>query len=171
MWHELAADVKEDALPVSLAKIDGTTNPNLLSRFNIKGYPTLIYLHNGMMYEYDDRRDLQSLKSFVNGGYTAVKSVKVPSPDTLRLQVQRQLNELWSELKYMVLTKPVASSIIFNSGLFGGIIFSNFLTRTLSPSVTGTAQISSSSSPAAAASGASKLPRAATPRGGSRKKR
>ncbi|KAL1490601.1 hypothetical protein ABEB36_013267 [Hypothenemus hampei] len=51
-YETAAAQMKEDGIPGILAAIDATKEPSVASRFNIKGYPTVIYFSYGeQMYQ------------------------------------------------------------------------------------------------------------------------
>lgn len=55
---------------VRIGKVDCTTDRSLASRFEIKGFPTLLLIspRHGKLFAYQGPRNLEALKSFVEGG-------------------------------------------------------------------------------------------------------
>ena len=53
----------------TMAKVDCTKHAIVCKRFNVKGYPTLIFFSKGKMLKYKGNRITSSLVDFVNGGY------------------------------------------------------------------------------------------------------
>eukprot|EP00613_Pedinella_sp_CCMP2098_P001393 CAMPEP_0171639276 /NCGR_PEP_ID=MMETSP0990-20121206/29606_1 /TAXON_ID=483369 /ORGANISM="non described non described, Strain CCMP2098" /LENGTH=242 /DNA_ID=CAMNT_0012212961 /DNA_START=8 /DNA_END=736 /DNA_ORIENTATION=- len=70
-WEEVAHDLKEEGT-VNVAKVDVTESPGLGKRFNIKGFPTLLMISKGTVYEYPSGKDWprkrESLVKFATGG-------------------------------------------------------------------------------------------------------
>eukprot|EP00615_Pteridomonas_danica_P013047 CAMPEP_0114359438 /NCGR_PEP_ID=MMETSP0101-20121206/23022_1 /TAXON_ID=38822 ORGANISM="Pteridomonas danica, Strain PT" /NCGR_SAMPLE_ID=MMETSP0101 /ASSEMBLY_ACC=CAM_ASM_000211 /LENGTH=142 /DNA_ID=CAMNT_0001502991 /DNA_START=30 /DNA_END=455 /DNA_ORIENTATION=+ len=71
-WEEVAKELKEGG-KVNVAKVDVTQNPQLGKRFDIKGFPTLIFFSKGKMYEYQASeqwpRDVEHLVKFAEESY------------------------------------------------------------------------------------------------------
>jgi len=61
-WDETAARLAGE---VNVAKVDVTANKNLGTRFDVKGFPTLLYIRQGKVYKYKGKRDADSLVSFI----------------------------------------------------------------------------------------------------------
>ena len=77
VWDELAD--KLDGTYTNVAKVDVTANRDIGSRFDIKGFPTLLYLSKGKAYKYKGRRGLTELEAFAKGGFVdATESNAVP---------------------------------------------------------------------------------------------
>merc|ERR1711874_458857 len=63
-WEKLARQPGVGG--VSIAKLDCTTNKATCDKYNVKGYPTLLYFRNGEMIEkHSGSKDFQSLKDYV----------------------------------------------------------------------------------------------------------
>jgi len=82
-WDELAMKM-ETEYPndgIVIAKVDVTTNRELGNRFDIKGFPTLMYLAGRKMYSYQGERNIDAFTKYLTNGYleTAAKSVPAPS--------------------------------------------------------------------------------------------
>lgn len=74
-WEEFATETKG---VVNVAKVDVTQNRELGSKFNIKGFPTLKYFHDGQVYDYSGPRTVSSFKEFsVDKGYTKVEGKRI----------------------------------------------------------------------------------------------
>ncbi len=79
IWEELATDLKGQTVKAaSIASVDCTENSETCQRFNVKGYPTLLYFSHGKMYKYKGKRNLEGFKAFIDGGYQDVESVDIP---------------------------------------------------------------------------------------------
>jgi len=64
-WDALAKTVGGDT--VTIGKVDCTQHRTLCNEFDVKGYPTLLWLKNGKSVEkYQGSRSLEDLKSFVD---------------------------------------------------------------------------------------------------------
>jgi len=79
VWEEVATRLAGD---VNVAKVDVTNSRALGTRFNIKGFPTLLFFRQGNVYKYKGKRSADDLIDFVQGGYTAeaIESEPVPLP-------------------------------------------------------------------------------------------
>ena len=64
-WESLAQSVEHDPT-VSVAKVDCTQHRTLCNDFDIKGYPTLLWIHDGKKVEkYQGSRSHEDLKAFI----------------------------------------------------------------------------------------------------------
>jgi len=89
--------VRDDRILV--ASVHGPSSPNLSLRFNIRSYPTIIYLRNGRMYEYRGEHTSQLMRSFVLKGYeNQGEGVAIPSPITLWNRMEFYFKAARSEL-------------------------------------------------------------------------
>ena len=70
VWNDLAngIDPEEDG-NIIIATVDTTTNPALLSRFGIRGFPTLLYFADRKMYRYKSERSIKTLLEFATTKY------------------------------------------------------------------------------------------------------
>jgi len=80
-WAQLANIFQDDPLVV-IGKIDATENEEIAQRFNIAGYPTLLFLRDGLLYDYDGERDIDSLITFIDGAYANAKGTPLPTKKT-----------------------------------------------------------------------------------------
>jgi thioredoxin-like negative regulator of GroEL len=68
--YEKAAKQLEGSLTVSM--VNGMKNNILLSRFNIQGYPTVLFLQNNEVFTYTGPQDVGAIVAFAQGGYKLV---------------------------------------------------------------------------------------------------
>ncbi|OQR86049.1 thioredoxin domain containing 5-like, partial [Thraustotheca clavata] len=66
---------------VNIAHVDVTVHEALGERFGIQGFPTTLFFSGGKMYDYSGPRNLDSLTSFVLGGFREKQGDTVPSAD------------------------------------------------------------------------------------------
>ncbi|KAK2195511.1 bifunctional Thioredoxin-like superfamily/Protein disulfide-isomerase A6-like/Thioredoxin domain [Babesia duncani] len=79
-WETVAKTLKGK---VNVASIDATKNPNVAKRFNIKGYPTLVFLDKGKMYIYEGGdRSADRLIAFATSTHVKVPAMPIPAPLT-----------------------------------------------------------------------------------------
>ena len=52
-----------------VAKVDGSQDRALSSRFGVRGFPTFYLVDGWDTYDYDGRRDMEEMKAFAVGGY------------------------------------------------------------------------------------------------------
>ena len=65
---------------VNVAEVDASAHRSLGSRFDIKGFPTLVFLKGGKVFRYKGPRTQAALTAFVEGGYAddAYEAEEVP---------------------------------------------------------------------------------------------
>ncbi|GFE54925.1 thioredoxin domain-containing protein [Babesia ovis] len=79
-WERVAKELKG---VVNVADLDATRAPNVAKRFAIKGYPTLILIDKGRMYQYKNgERTTENLVAFATTEYKKTISSPVPAPLT-----------------------------------------------------------------------------------------
>jgi hypothetical protein len=61
-----------------VGKVDVTENRPLGSRFDIKGFPTIKFFHEGEVFPYKGARSKAAFTSYVKGGYADVGGEKAP---------------------------------------------------------------------------------------------
>lgn len=81
IWDDLADELDTDGEGgyTNVAKVDVTQNRGLGSRFEIKGFPTLLYFSKGEIFKYKGRRGISELTAFAKGGFKEVDSTAVPT--------------------------------------------------------------------------------------------
>ncbi|KAH0472846.1 MAG: hypothetical protein KVP17_002647 [Porospora cf. gigantea B] len=77
-WEKLASMAEE----FSVARVDATANIDLARRFEIRGFPTVLFFNKGKLYKYSGRRTAEAMMSFATNGYMSVEGVLVPRPKT-----------------------------------------------------------------------------------------
>jgi len=99
IWDDLDRKILSDHgfKGIKIAKVDVTQNRELGKRFEIEGFPTLLFFADGKMYDYMGGRTLPQLEEFVTGGYTngEFKPKKLPSgPSWLETKGQEALESI-----------------------------------------------------------------------------
>jgi len=65
IWDKLA-EIYEDSTHVKISKVDCTVDTAVCEKFEVRGYPTLLFLQNGEKKEkYEEARDLKTLNDFI----------------------------------------------------------------------------------------------------------
>lgn len=108
-WDELAAKIESEHPNegIIIAKVDASEKSNraLAQRFDVKGFPTLIYFANRQMYPYLGGRTLDQMLDYATGGYldgSQPKAQNVPSPPSwLEMKVQKLKAELKGKNKIL----------------------------------------------------------------------
>lgn len=78
-WSELASALEFDST-VSISKVDCTVDRPICQEFEVKGYPTLLWIENGKKIEkYSGSRSLEEFKSFIERKIGA-QTNEVPKP-------------------------------------------------------------------------------------------
>ncbi|GAB5373452.1 hypothetical protein AAMO2058_001752800 [Amorphochlora amoebiformis] len=106
-WEGLAKKLKKK---VTVAKVDVTANQVLGQRFDIEGFPTLLFFHNGKMYKYKGKRSLDALEKFALGGYNRVEGKDVPKAPSVIITFLLDLFEQYTKL--LNTNMPLALGII-----------------------------------------------------------
>ncbi|ETV86350.1 protein disulfide-isomerase domain [Aphanomyces astaci] len=74
VWDKLSADLHAKHDSTRVGKVDCTKHRRVCSRFNVNGYPSLVYVRNGQVYPYEGARSLEGFHEFVTTGYSKVES-------------------------------------------------------------------------------------------------
>eukprot|EP01057_Protomagalhaensia_wolfi_P003258 Protomagalhaensia_wolfi_Nauph_80__3257@NODE_3310_length_830_cov_1019_816688_g2596_i0_p1_GENE_NODE_3310_length_830_cov_1019_816688_g2596_i0NODE_3310_length_830_cov_1019_816688_g2596_i0_p1_ORF_typecomplete_len173_score31_35Thioredoxin/PF00085_20/3e29Thioredoxin_2/PF13098_6/2_1e06Thioredoxin_8/PF13905_6/0_0048Thioredoxin_8/PF13905_6/5_4Thioredoxin_3/PF13192_6/3_5e05AhpCTSA/PF00578_21/5_4e05Thioredoxin_9/PF14595_6/7_4e05Thioredoxin_7/PF13899_6/0_00017Thioredoxin_7/PF13899_6/9_2e03HyaE/PF07449_11/0_0 len=93
-WEELVDELDDD--PINVAKVDATVHKELAERFEIRGYPTLLFFKDDMMYKFSGQRDLDALASFARSGYSKAEGKPVPKALTLAGKLRKSINKMAS---------------------------------------------------------------------------
>jgi thiol-disulfide isomerase/thioredoxin len=73
-FSRLAEDEELRDASIVVAVADIPLNRKSAARFGIRGSPTVIFLHKKLVYTYKGKRDFESLKEFVLGGFDATST-------------------------------------------------------------------------------------------------
>jgi thioredoxin-like negative regulator of GroEL len=123
-WDRLSVWAREEHLPISIAKLDGTEEIRTSKRFDIRGFPTLKLFSGGQVYDYEGPRTLDALKRYVeNREWTqSTSGKKVPGEITWNEHMKDYLREQANGLKEMVYRKPGGVAILMVIGFLVGIL-------------------------------------------------
>jgi len=130
LWEELAdrvADAEFEQDGIVVAKLDGTKNKASISRFQIKGYPTLFFFADRQMFEYKGERSLQAFEDYVTGGYLKEDGKKVLPPpgmfDKLKgNSLDKFVNGLRSDLNHIFEVRKNAAGVLLAIGILLGFV-------------------------------------------------
>ncbi|KAF0687288.1 Aste57867_20954 [Aphanomyces stellatus] len=123
VFEEVADELKGD---VNVAKVDVPANTALGQRFNIKGFPTILFFHKGAMYEYESTRTKGDLIEYARKGYESGAKQAVPGVPTLVDDIQKELVVIQNDVVQLLATKKNAIIAIFASGLLIGLFLGSF---------------------------------------------
>ncbi|EFA76811.1 thioredoxin fold domain-containing protein [Heterostelium album PN500] len=79
IYEELATKVKGKH---NIAKVDCTTDQDICQQFQVAGYPTIKYVSQGQVYEYQGAREVEDFEKFLDGGYQSAKKTPFPGGKT-----------------------------------------------------------------------------------------
>ncbi|OQR80607.1 hypothetical protein ACHHYP_17421 [Achlya hypogyna] len=111
---------------INVAKVDVTANEGLGRRFEIKGFPTILFFHKGSVYEYNNERSKKALVDYATGGYASGFKKPVPAVPTLVDEALKHVQIIVSDLKTLLGTKKNALVSTFAIGLFIGLVLGCF---------------------------------------------
>mmetsp|Transcript_30158 Transcript_30158/g.69146 ORF Transcript_30158/g.69146 Transcript_30158/m.69146 type:complete len:251 (-) Transcript_30158:66-818(-) len=94
----LAMDEDLLAKGILLGKIEVPDNRIIGKRFDIKGFPTLYFLHRKKMYRYSGPRTLEAMKTFLLSGYEDSEALPIPQPPTFMDQVKSTSEQILYEI-------------------------------------------------------------------------
>lgn len=55
--------------------------PDLASRFSVRSYPTILFLHNGRVYTYEGERTVSAFRKFAKEGHVGMTHKAMPAKD------------------------------------------------------------------------------------------
>lgn len=107
-WDEVALELKakaDEGVSVNVAKVDVTAHSALGKRFEVKGFPTLIFFSKGMMYKYpagkEWPRDKEHLLRFALGEYKdAAEGELTPPPPNLAEEIKKAAAQFAESAKF-----------------------------------------------------------------------
>jgi len=77
-WEQLATSLKGE---VNVGVVDCIQSPNLKTRFEIKGFPSIYFFsQEGKSYKYSGARDIEKFTEFARVGFTTAEATKVKPP-------------------------------------------------------------------------------------------
>ena len=124
-WKEAAkmlSEQEEDSY-TTFAAVDCTVNRIVCQRFEVRGYPTLIFFHKGKMVKYEGARRANALLEFVNNGYQKLieeSGEDIPVEITWWSQTMAELRKEFNDL--VTNRKGFLASLMVGSIVFGILI-------------------------------------------------
>lgn len=91
-------------------------------RFGIRGFPTLLFFHQGHVYKYAGARNVEELASFARSGYKAATSEPVPAPPSLVNFVLDHAKLIQADFVALLSTKKNVLLATFSAGLVFGLL-------------------------------------------------
>jgi len=123
-WDELADKLAAQGSSVRIGNVDVTQNRGLGSRFNVRGFPTLVFFHEGKMYKFKGTRSVEAFEAFVGGAYANDTGDSVPQPMGTFGQIKEAFKELFQAIvalyKSQFVPAIVMTALAFCSGLAVG---------------------------------------------------
>ena len=132
-YKDLANNEEIAEKGILLSTVDVNDSPHVTNRFLIRGFPTLIFLHQKKMYAYNGKREYESMKEFLLGGFDQTTAMNIPPPPGAFEYYVKLFQAIGLELKDAALGKSGATgyAIIALVGLlmsiFGFIIAMFFM--------------------------------------------
>mmetsp|Transcript_6435 Transcript_6435/g.9424 ORF Transcript_6435/g.9424 Transcript_6435/m.9424 type:complete len:205 (+) Transcript_6435:147-761(+) len=123
LYEELSQDEELLERGIVLGTVNIMESPTTANRFMIRGFPTLIYLHQKKLYRYTGKRDLESMKQFVLGGFESVGGEDIPSPPSKTEYYIKMVKAIGLELRDAAMGKagPVGYAILVLVGMLMAI--------------------------------------------------
>jgi hypothetical protein len=107
---------------INVGKVDVTANRGIGTRFDIKGFPTIKFLQQGKIYEYNGRRTKEAFIDYVNGGYRSSTSTEVPAMPTFFEQIQKSVSEPFQAAYQDILKGRYTSPNVFLIAMPGFVL-------------------------------------------------
>jgi protein disulfide-isomerase-like protein len=135
-WEELSNSFEEDQ-GIVMAKVDAVANRDTAKRFNVKSYPTLLYIADGKLYTYKGARTVEDIKPFLISGYKQEEGLPVPPPPSF-VEIQRKkvkqavesnkhLSMLLEDFEHIVNIRKNAAVVLLLLGAFVGFLVGYFV--------------------------------------------
>lgn len=118
-WEELARKLKGQ---INVAHLDATTNQRTASRFNIRGFPTLLYLKDGQMYQYKGNRTVDDMYKFATGGWQQTAGKPIPPVLTWLESVRDEFLLAVQQLRDIFIQFPLPLLMLFGIGCIMGLM-------------------------------------------------
>jgi len=81
--------LKEESSPIRLAKVDATEETSLSEKFEVRGYPTLKFFHNGKPSEYKGGRTSADIVNWLKKR-TGPAAITVDSVETVKTMTEKE---------------------------------------------------------------------------------
>ena len=133
IYEELSND--EDVLErgIILASSNVKDSPVTSTRFGVRGFPTLIFLHKKRLYRYTGKRDYESMKTFIMSDFQNIESENIPHPPSTLEYFTKVISEICQELyasatgKYGKAGYAIIVMLTMLTSIFVGILSIFFL--------------------------------------------
>ncbi|XP_068565889.1 protein disulfide-isomerase A4 [Cebidichthys violaceus] len=87
-YEKAAQDLSQRSPPIPLAKVDGTIETELATRFEVSGYPTIKIFRKGKMFDYNGPREQHGIVDYM---------AEQAGPPSKQVQAVKQVQELIKE--------------------------------------------------------------------------
>lgn len=91
-------------------------------RFGVRGYPTLLFFHQGQVFKYSGARNVEELARFARGGYKKETGELVPAPPSLLNLVLDHAKLIQDDFVTLLSTKKNVLLATFSGGLVFGLL-------------------------------------------------
>jgi len=82
IYEQVATQLKGK---IQVGKVDCTANNDVCTAYEIRGYPTIKFVHNGKQYDYQSERTVEEFSKFVLGEFEKSTPSSLPSLDAARV--------------------------------------------------------------------------------------
>ncbi|CAK4150751.1 unnamed protein product [Aphanomyces euteiches] len=75
IWDKLSTELMAKKNPTRVGKIDCTKYRRVCSRFSVEGYPSLFYVREGQVYQYNGARTVEGFNEFIESGWKSADKI------------------------------------------------------------------------------------------------
>jgi thiol-disulfide isomerase/thioredoxin len=97
-FFKLSQDEELAEQGVVLGHVNVMESPRCAGRMGIRGFPTLIYLHQRKLFRYNGKRDAESIKEFIINGVQDMEGEDIPAPPSFLDHVLKMFKAVGLEL-------------------------------------------------------------------------
>jgi len=97
-YNLLAMDEELMAKGIVIGKVEVPHNRDVGTRFGIKGFPTLYFLHRKKMYKYSGPRTVDAMKAFLLSGYEETEALSIPAAPTFMDHAKETAHQIFIEV-------------------------------------------------------------------------
>jgi len=108
-WEQVAGELSGK---VNVGYVDCDESPIVKNRLSIGGFPTLVYFHENLMYEYSGFRNLGNFTHFALHGYKEVEAEEIPKEGSFFRPIFKTLYKSYKRLRDMSITNPLQAGLI-----------------------------------------------------------
>lgn len=112
-WEELATKLKGQ---INVAHLDATANPQTAKRFGIRGFPSLVFLKDGQMYEHKGSRTVEELYAFATGKWKNTTGKPIPPVMSWFDSMKDEMLSAVQQLRDMFIQFPVPLLLLLTVG-------------------------------------------------------